>query len=107
MNQQERLIAVLIVLVIASHVFTFGGQIYLARTYGASIPLDVQLYWKNFSILVLSLANIGAGLWLYFEARAARVAVWVWSMFGLTFGLEGVIVFYLVQLYGQKRATET
>ena len=102
MSKHERLILFLVALAVLERVFGFGRDIYLARTYGPLIPDGVSLDWGNISALVAVLVNIGCAAWLVVEARALQLKAWVWSLFGLAFGIAGVVLFYVMQLHENR-----
>lgn len=49
------------------------------------------------------LANLFCGIWIFFETKEEKLTRWVWLLFGLTFGLEAVIMFYLYMLFVEIR----
>jgi hypothetical protein len=100
MTRYDKLALSLVALLVASHVGAFVRDIYLAQTYGpVSLPPDVQERWDLLSAVIARLVNIGAAVWLYFEAARSRLTAWVWAVFGLCFGLLGLVVYYLLLPY--------
>jgi hypothetical protein len=106
MTRQEKLVLLLLALVVLSRLAGFGRDLYLASAYGAPIPPDVKLYWENASLFIAGLVNVGAAVWLYVEAKAIALKAWVWSLFGLAFGLIGIILFYAIQIFSKRHAPE-
>jgi hypothetical protein len=106
-NKYEKLILLLIALVLLGRFGGLARDIYIARTYGAIIPPDVEHYWTQISIVFTGLLNIGSAIWLYIEARSLSLKAWVWSLLGLFFGLIGLILFYAIQIFLEKRSNET
>jgi len=49
--------------------------------------------------LCRSLVCIGAGIWLFILARQDNGTPWIWLLFGLTFGLMAVVLFFLIKVY--------
>lgn len=107
MTRHEKLILFLVALVLLERFGGFAGDVYIARTYGAYIPSEVTNNWESLSVLLSFLVNIGAAIWLYIEGKAVALRAWVWSLLGLFFGLMGVILFYVIQVFAAKRANET
>ena len=107
MTKHEKLILLLIALMLLGRFSEFARDLYIARTYGAIIPPDVENYWRQTSILFEGLVNIGAAIWLYIEAKSIALKAWVWSLLGLFFGLIGLILFYAIQIFTGKQTNET
>ena len=108
MTRHEKLILLIVGLLVLTKLGVLAREIYIADHYGSlGLPPHDKQFWKDISILWAGLVNIGAAIWLLVEARAAALRSWVWALFGLCFGLIGVAVFYLIQLYVRNRATET
>jgi uncharacterized BrkB/YihY/UPF0761 family membrane protein len=108
MTRQEKLILFLVVLMVLMRFGYFGRDVLIARIYGASGPSPYDKFlWENASLFLGTLVNVGAGIWLYIEAKAVALKAWVWALLGLFFGLLGVVLFYVMQLYSRKHAKET
>ena len=45
------------------------------------------------------MTKIAIAIWLFFVARTAGASRWLWALFGVTFGLWAIGLFYLVRLY--------
>jgi len=106
MTRHEKLILLLVAIVLLSWLIGFGKELAIASYYGAEpIPLTDKVFLKNLSVLLVSLVNIGAAIWLGIEASAAKLKSWVWALLGLVFGLWGVGLFYLTQLYVRQGET--
>jgi len=102
MTKYEKLILLLIALALVGRVSGLARDIYIARTYGAIIPPNVEYYWEQISMFFGWLVNIGAAIWLFIEAKSISLKAWIWSLFGLLFGLMGVILFYVIQIFKSK-----
>ncbi len=107
MTKQEKLILLLLALVVIAKFSVFARDIYLARTYADLIPLEVENYWNNISLFFTLFENFGALIWLFVESKALNLKTWVWSLLGLSFGILGVILFYLIQIYNLKKTEIT
>ena len=108
MTRHEKLILLIVGLLVLTRLGVLAREIYIADHYGSfGLPPHDKQYWKDISILWSGLVNVGAAIWLFVEAKAAALKSWVWALFGLCFGLLGVALFYLIQLYVRKRTTET
>ena len=108
MTKQERLVLLVVVLLVLSKVGFLARDIFIAHHYGAAgLPSIDKHVWYSVSVAWGLLVNVGAGVWLLVEARAAALNPWVWVLLGLCFGLLGVVVFYLVQLYARHGTVKT
>ena len=105
MKRYEKFVLLLAALLILSKITSLVGDIYLARTYGPSelIPYHIEETWRSISILMIALVNAGAAVWLIAESARQTANRWIWGLFGLLFGLIGVIVFYVVLIYRTNR----
>lgn len=103
MKRYEKFALLLVVFLIISKIVPFMGDIFLARTYGPHdlIPFQVLKTWESIYILLDALVHIGAAIWIFAEAKIESLNRWVWGIFGLAFGLIGLVIFYLVLLYQQ------
>ena len=107
MTKHEKLILLLIVFLLLGRFSGLARDVYIARTYGSPVPPHVEYYWKQISVWFDVLVNIGAGIWLYIEAKAHALKAWVWSLLGFFFGVMGIILFYAIQIYSPKQNNET
>jgi hypothetical protein len=108
MTRHEKLILLVVSLLVVTRLGVVAREIYIANHYGAAgLSLSDKANWKAISAVWEGLVNVGAAIWLVVEARAASLRAWVWALFGLFFGLLGVVLFYLVQVYTRNRAAET
>lgn len=55
------------------------------------------------STIAFVLSNLVCGIWLLFESKEEKLAHWVWLLFGLTFGINAVIMFFLYLLFVEIR----
>jgi len=85
MNKYEKLILLLVTLVLLGRFGGLARDVYIAQTYGATaLPPNVEQYWSLASIVIGGLVNIGAGFWLYIEAKSISLKGWVggfWDFF--------------------------
>jgi len=104
MTRQEKLILLIVMLLALTRLGVLARDLYIANHYGSFglSPTD-KANWKAISALWEALINVGAAIWLVVEARAAALKAWVWALLGLCFGLLGVVLFYLIQLYTRSR----
>ena len=103
MNRQEQLVLLLIALVLVGKFGMLGRDMIFARLYGNSgAAVQGYEYWELVSYLLASVVNLGSAIWLLVEAKAADLRAFLWAVFGLVFGLLGVALFYLIQLYGSR-----
>ena len=106
MRRYEKWAIALIVLLMLPRVGGIARDMYLSRAYGAAgPPLNIYRRWELASQLFSHLINIGTALWLFLAARKEKLSQWVWGMFGLFFGLLGVVVYFV--LLPEHRQPET
>jgi len=99
-SKQEKFIILIITLVIIGRFGGLAKDLFIAQYYGAGgLSAAHEQLWYLASAILNGLINIGASIWLYFEANEVKLKAWVWALFGLFFGLIGVAIFYLVQIY--------
>jgi len=104
MTRQEKLVLLLVVFVLLGKFGMLGRDIVFARLYGGSeVPFQDREYWELLAYLLGSAVNIGSAIWLFIEAKAVGLKAVLWAIFGLVFGLMGVALFYLIQLYVPRR----
>jgi hypothetical protein len=107
-TRQEKLVVLVAVLLVLTRVGALARTVFISRHYGAfGLPAYDQHVWQTATFIWGGLVNIGGAIWLFVEARAAALRYWLWSLFGLCFGLLGVALFYLVQLYAKHYAPKT
>jgi len=108
MTRQEKLILLIVSMLLLGRLGLFAKEVIIASHYGVfgPPPVDTQL-WKSAYFLLSGLLNLGATVWLFVESKAAGLRAWVWSLLGLFFGLSGIALFYLVQIYNSKNSPKT
>ena len=107
MKRVEKLILVLIAFLVVSRIGIFLKDIFYASYVGADGPtLQQTALFKNISIILYSLVNIGSSIWLYIESKKAELNEWIWTLFGLCSGLMAVAMFYLNAIYYRIRFVE-
>lgn len=107
MKSVEKLILIVIGFLILSRVGVLLSDIYYAYSVGAAEPTVQQnLFSKNISLVIQAIINLGSSVWLYVESGKAEMKKWVWSLFGLFFGLMAVAIFYLSGIYNHIKSGE-
>jgi uncharacterized BrkB/YihY/UPF0761 family membrane protein len=106
MTKHEKLILLLVFLLLLGRFGGLARDLYVARTYGSPTPEYVKYYAEQVSVIFGVLVNIGAAIWLYIEAKSVELKAWVWSVLGFFFGVMGIIMFYVIQIYSTKRNNE-
>jgi len=105
-HKYEKLILLLIVLILLGRFAGFFRDVYLANTYGTgTIPFHIEKFWSQISIVFASAVNIGAAIWIYIETKGTELKPWIWALLGLFFGIMGLALFYLIQLFRIKVET--
>jgi len=109
MKRYEKYVLLLAALLILSKFTPLVRDLYLARTYGPPdlIPHHIAGTWQSISMWMVALVNAGAAVWLIAESAREAANRWIWGLFGLLFGLIGVIVFYVVLIYRTIRDERT
>ena len=107
MKRVEKLIIVVIAFLILSRAGGLIKDIFYAYSVGVSEPtMNQTLLFKNISFFLFFIVNIGSTIWLYVESKNADLKAWIWSLFGLFFGLMAVLIFYLSAIYDHIRNAE-
>ena len=73
----------------------------LSGSQNAVINVASALGW--IAVIVYLVTHIVCGIWLFVEARAEKMRTWVWFLFGLTFQLSAVTLFYIYLLFTSAR----
>ncbi len=109
MKRYEKFVLLLVALLILSKITPLARDLYLARTYGGPdlIPYYISETWRSISMLMAALVNVGAAIWLMAESARQAANRWIWGLFGLLFGLIGVIVFYVVLIFRTVQSDKT
>ena len=107
MKRVEKLILILIACLVVSRIGIFLKDIYYAYYVGVGEPtLQQTAIFKNISFILFSVVNMGSSIWLYIESKKAELRTWIWTLFGLFFGLMAVVIFYLNGIYFKIRLME-
>ena len=101
MKRYEKFVLLLVALLVLSKITPLVRDVYLVRTYGQLdlIPFYVSEAWRSISMLMAALVNVGAAAWLMVESARQAANRWIWGLFGLLFGLVGIITFYAVLIF--------
>ena len=87
-------------LVLAGRLGGFARDIVVTQLYGVNGLAGAQeQLLQSISIVLAGLVNVGSLIWLFVEAKAKQASILAWPLLGLFFGLTGVIIFYIVQIY--------
>ena len=106
MKRIEKVAIVLMVLWVLTLVSNPATSIIMARLYGAKEYGQItftQHTLVTVRAVLCALVQTGVAVWLFVEATRDKAARWVWSLFGLTFGLSAAILYFLVQLVEESR----
>ena len=98
----EKVAIILIILTIATIIFSTFSSIFVARIYGPDFLTYMNLQTRIVSGIIFFfgvLVHIGVAIWLVFLARRHQAQPWIWCLFGLVFGLIAAILFYLIRIY--------
>jgi hypothetical protein len=52
-------------------------------------------------VVVHVLTNLICGIWLLFDSKEEKLSHWVWFLFGIVFGVDSIILFYLYILLSE------
>ncbi|MCH2157926.1 MAG: hypothetical protein MK096_04015 [Oleiphilaceae bacterium] len=88
MTKHEKVILIFVVLIFISSFTNLAKGIYIAQLMALDeYTRSIEVLFKTISPLIYSLTNIAAAIWLYIEAKEAKLKAWVWALFGLFAGL--------------------
>jgi hypothetical protein len=102
MKGVEKAAIILIILMIATIIFSYFSNFFVVQLYGPEFftPMNLQTKIASGIILIFRmLVHIGVAIWLFSLARKQQAQPWVWCLFGLCFGLIAAVLFYLIRLY--------
>ena len=103
----EKLIIVVVAFLAVSRIGVFLKDLYFAYYIGVEGPtLQQKILSQHISFILFSIVNVGSSIWLYVESRKAEMKTWIWTIFGLFFGLMAVAIFYLSGIYGNLKHDE-
>lgn len=71
----------------------YKRQLMLSTPPEAMANAATSLVWV--SVIALILTNLICGIWLLFDSKEEKLTPWVWFLFGIVFGINSIIVFYL------------
>ena len=65
------------------------------ETFSALSTMETTI---NLALLFLRhIVEFAIGVWLFFHAKSMNSAKWLWLMLGFVFGINAVILYYLIQ----------
>ena len=105
----QKLIVLYLILLGISKLAFLGYDIYFSRALTGKITDPAELFKiEKFRPWLNIIPQIGTGIWLFVESRAQKSNSLIWTIIGLTLGLKGVALFYLVGIYTNRlnRTTE-
>ncbi len=102
MKKYEKLILLIIGMFLLTRIGILLRDIMTVYYFGAEelTYLDSKILGTITSIIT-SLVNVGCGVWLFVESGRNKLTKWIWSIFGLLFGLFGIAIYYLVAIYNE------
>ena len=99
MKELNKYIWLAIALSLIASASPFIRDLYLARVYRAEgAPYFIEQQWVFVTLIIVSLQNIAAALWLYSLSVKYHSSKLTWTAFGLFFGLISVGIYYLVRI---------
>ena len=74
------------------------------------VPRQIEMqelgHLKLFTMLIAysqygitRLVQIGVAVWLFLSARRGNETPWVWALLGLTYGVFGALLFFVLRIY--------
>ncbi|PCI66167.1 MAG: hypothetical protein COB38_10400 [Gammaproteobacteria bacterium] len=103
MNKYEKLILLLIGVVLLGRLGILLIDIYVVNSYSLqAIPVHI----RHLSLILSGSVNIGSCIWIFIEANKLNLKPWVWSLLGLFFGVIGLVLFYLIQVFTKQQSKE-
>jgi hypothetical protein len=107
MKSIEKILLVVIVLLVLSRVGILLKDIWIISSAGADgLSIQQKIISQYLSFIFFAIVNIGSSVWLYIEAAKSEMKTWVWTVFGLFFGLMAVAIFYLAGIYNHLKFDE-
>ena len=104
MKNIQKYIIWLVILGAVSIALPFVRDMYFAQQYGSSsIPSLDKAQWKFYILIAGIIQNIASAMWLVYLAKTHKANGVIWGAFGLTFGLFGVGLFYLVSIHENQK----
>lgn len=106
MKTFEKLAFVLIILFVINLIF---GNILISSMEKYLYGPKAGLLRFHYNFLMTSplfmsyLVNLAMGGWLFIDARNRHKSKWIWFLFGLLFGILGVIIYLLIVLNEEIR----
>jgi len=83
-----------------SIVIPFARDLYITTNISNVVLNENQkAWWTLWRVGLAALVNIGAAIWLFSESRQTNYNSFIWSLFGLTFGLFAVGLFAVGLFY--------
>ena len=113
MKRIEKVVLLLSILFILSHVFHSYGLVFLRKLFETSAADRAFADFAHVNLIMIvhsvlsKIVNIAVGIWLFTETRRSEGKPWIWLLFGIAFGMIGAIVFYVVRIYESKTDTNT
>ena len=105
MRNVEKLAIVVILLMVIGKLSMPLYSFVIGKLYGAEMLGQITIlgYFMRLTFMILASAvQIGVCVWLFKVAKQEGNATpWVWTLFGLCFGLIAVVLFYAVKIYEQ------
>jgi len=101
MKNIEKILIVVVLLSIIVTVFSFFSHRFIATLWGPKFASQISLSTNLLSfmkMLIMNTVRIVIGIWLFMLARKEQEQKWLWLIFGVSFGLIAVILFYLIKI---------
>jgi len=67
-------------------------------------PFANVMVWSQF--LVTRIVQIGVAVWLFITAKRGQETPWVWALLGLTYGVFGALLFFVLRIYNRLEENE-
>lgn len=99
MRSTEKYILIIITLSLISTVVPVAREFYIFTNISSVVLTENdKAWWTLWRVGLSALVNVGSAIWLFSESRKNSYNTVVWTLFGLTFGLFAVGLFYLVRI---------
>ena len=100
MKKYEKLILLILGLFLLSRISILFRDLFVAYYFDTGeLTIVEKKNLEAVTFIITSLVNIGCGVWLFIESGRNELNKWIWSIFGLLFGLIGIAIYYLVAIY--------
>jgi len=101
MNKFEWLAIILIIAAVVARISSPLTQIIIMKLFSnqeyQNLCVEARLMGTIWNMIIW-LVNIVIAVWLFVAAKRNVRAKWIWALFGLTYGLSAIILYFIMDL---------